>query len=175
MRAPIHAIWPPLALFGVDFTLFLVSLANGWWPIAVIMGIASAIMLFDARARVSDFHYARSLFSFSRNPERIAGIFQNSWCGRVACEVAAKSIGSDTGKAVRAHHHETGYRWYHVFPDGTFALKSAFLEPFFWRVTLLGHERARGRAPVRNRKASQSASKTGEAAGSAPVALRRAA
>ena len=173
MRVPIQAIWPPLAIFCVDFAAFAVSLANGWWPIAAIMAVACVIMLLDARARVRDYHYAQSLFSMSRNPERIAGIFQTSWCGRVACEVAAGEVNSSAGEAVRAYHRNTGYRWYHIFPDGTFARKSTFFEPFFWRVTLLGHERARGREPVKSRRPARAAQAVEEA--SSPAVLHRAA
>lgn len=149
MRAPLQAYWPPLILFAANFTILLsgIYFSIGW--LMVIMTIACVIMLFDVQARMKDFQYALMHIAAGRRPDRIAHILRASWCCRVACIAAAEAADGRSGEKVREFYQHAGYRWYHVFPDGTFTRETPFRYLQFWKVTLLGYAQARGRPIVR--------------------------
>jgi hypothetical protein len=149
MRAPLQAYWPPLTLFAADFMVLLSGMyfSVGW--LMAIMTVACIIMLFDVQARMKDFQYALMHIAAGRRPDRIANILRASWCCRIACIAAADASGVKPGKKVREFYLDAGYRWYHVFPDGTFTLETPFRYLQFWKVTLFGYAQARGRPVVR--------------------------
>lgn len=149
MRAPFLAYWPPLALFALDFVIFLAAVYFSIWWFAAIMAIACVIMLFDVQARMKDYNFALMHISAGRRPDRIANILRASWCCRIACIAAADSFNSESGKKARDFYRKAGYRWYHVFPDGTFTYETPFRYLAFWKVTLLGYAQARGKPSAR--------------------------
>ncbi len=143
MQIPFSAIWPPVALLIAAIAATIVTWLIGWWPITAIGVPGSAILAFDIRGRMIDYRHAHRHFSLGRDPVRVAKNYQMSWCGRVACEKAAVSAGAEPGDAVKKYYRDSGYRWFHIFPDNTFSLQSPFLSLRFWEVTLLGNNRAR--------------------------------
>ncbi|MGI9401515.1 MAG: hypothetical protein ACR2O0_09695 [Rhizobiaceae bacterium] len=145
MRAPFQAYWPPLALFAVDFVVLLAAVYFSIWWVAAIMAIACIIMLFDVQARMKDYNFALGHISAGRKPDRVAGILRMSWCCRMACVAAADTFDGKSGTKVREYYRDQGYRWYHIFPDGTFTLETPFRYLSFWKVTLLGYAQARGK------------------------------
>ena len=149
MRAPFQAYWPPLAIFAADFLVLLAAVYFSIWWIAAIMAVACIIMLFDARARTKDYQFALMHISAGRRPDRIAGILRMSWCCRMACIAAGDTVGVSSGDKIREFYRNAGYRWYHVFPDGTFTYETPFRYLTFWKVTLLGYAQARGKPSAR--------------------------
>jgi hypothetical protein len=126
MRVPLSAIWPPIVLFCADLAVMPIAAWLSWWLVAPLVA-GAAILVFDIRGRMSDFRLAVRHFTAGRRPERVAENFHFSWCGRVACASAAAAVDSATGKRVTDYYFANGYRWYHIFPDGTFTLNSPFL------------------------------------------------
>jgi len=138
----LRAVWPPLSLIALDIALLGAVFWLGWWPLAVPLLAGLAILVFDTAGRARDHASAVAFLSQGGDPRLIAKSCQFSWCGRVACQAAADSVGARAGGAVRRFYAVRGYRWFHIFPDETFTLRSPFLSGRFWRITLFGNHYA---------------------------------
>jgi hypothetical protein len=145
MRTPLTAVWPPILLLFADFGLLSLSLTAGWYILATLLVAGAAILLFDIRGRGRDYRAVREFVSSGKDPALIAHTYRFSWCGRVACEAAARDTSSSAAAAVRRYYRMAGYRWFHVFPDNTFTRRSPFLSPKFWSVTVFGNRQAQTR------------------------------
>lgn len=140
--APLDAIWPPLLLMALAATIGLVS---AWFDIKslVVLAIAGiAILVGDCFGRSKDYLNAKRRFVEARDRTESLEVvrrFRRAWCARVACNAAWKRTHN-----IERHEHELpenfvedayfdiGYRWWHIFPDGTFTRHSPFLKVAFW-------------------------------------------
>jgi hypothetical protein len=145
VRVPLSALWPPVALLAADLMLLGVAAYYRLTVPAALFAVGFAVLAFDIRGRIHDFHSARTHLKRGRNPARVAKSFQFSWCGRVACQSAAFAVNAAIGARVARYYRISGYRWFHIFPDNTFTLSSPFLTVRFWEITLRGNNRARQR------------------------------
>lgn len=145
MRVPLGAMWPPLLLLVLDIAVTAAAVLVGFVWLAIPGAIGAAILVLDAWGRKVDFRHAVRHLSAGRSPERVAGTYQFSWCGRVACLAAAREVGAEKARAVEDYYRTGGYRWWHVFPDNTFTRNSPFLSLRFWRITLGGNVHAQAR------------------------------
>ena len=145
MRVPLGAMWPPLLLLFLDITITVAAVVAGFAWLLIPGAIGAFILVLDAWGRKVDFRHAVRHLSAGRSPERVAGTYQFSWCGRVACLAAAREVGPDKAWAVEDYYRTGGYRWWHVFPDNTFTRNSPFLTLRFWRITLGGNVHAQSR------------------------------
>ncbi len=140
--APLDAIWPPLILMVLATVIGLIS---AWFDITyfvVLAVIGFAILIGDCLGRSRDYLNARRRFDVARDEIEVYEVvrrFRRAWCARVACEAAWKRAGvNEAGKSelgaryVRATYHMLGYRYWHIFPDGTFTKNSPFLKLAFW-------------------------------------------
>ena len=136
MRIAFLAVWPPFLLLAVAIALTAI-LAPA--PASLLPAIGACILVFDIRARLSDFRKTARLLSAgpAQLPRQVSR-FKRSWCQRTVVEWAARRALGPAGRAaVRREYFARGYRWYHVFPDQTFTAGSPFLKPRFW-IGLLG-------------------------------------
>jgi len=137
--APFDAIWLPLLLLSLAT---LVGLASAWLESYVLMGLAAigfAISTGDCFGRSKDYLNARRRFADARDEletYEVVRRFRRAWCARVACSAAWKRERScqrgGSKRYVDDTYYELGYRWWHIFPDGTFTKNSPFLKTAFW-------------------------------------------
>lgn len=129
------AVWPPTALGTASSALAGFAYTTGH-PITSLLGtVAVALLAADVWGRSTDYHTTRT--KLLRGGYLMPQIrkHQHSWCSRTAMYFAARSVHWAYADIVRAEYHAMGYRWYHIFPNGTFTRNSPFLNPKFW-VTL---------------------------------------
>jgi hypothetical protein len=112
----LKALWPPLSLmlFGVVLTPF--TLAG---IVFVIWGAA------DTLGRYKDYLY---LSSFEYLGERLALFYGRSFCGRNIVRAIEPAYGD--------LFHLSGYRWYHIVPDG---FPAVLFNRRFWVTLVKGH------------------------------------
>lgn len=132
-----------MTLMAAGSATLVAAYSFGFTIIAGLLAIGIVVLVFDMRGRCRDYHNALHHLGRGRDPARVAKSYQFSWCGRVACQAAANAAGNPAGRAVEYYYRENGYRWFHIFPDNTFTLKSPFLTLRFWEITLRGNNRAR--------------------------------
>ncbi|MCF6322652.1 MAG: hypothetical protein L3J32_12930 [Rhizobiaceae bacterium] len=140
--APLDAIWPPLALMFIATTIGLVSAWFGITFLAVLAVVGFAILIGDTFGRSRDYLNARRRFGEARDEIEVYEVvrrFRRAWCARVACQAAWKRAGvKEAGKFgmateyVKDTYFKLGYRYWHIFPDGTFTRNSPFLKIAFW-------------------------------------------
>ena len=140
--APLDAIWPPLALMALAAMIGLIS---AWFGIKSLAGLAILgifILIGDCFGRSKDYLNARRRFLEARDEEESLEVvrrFRRAWCARVACRAAWKRTLEEAphetlipADFVEQSYERLGYRWFHVFPDGTFTKNSPFLKIAFW-------------------------------------------
>ena len=101
-----------------------------WLPCFLVL---STILLFDVLARHKDY---KSLCK-SLTQENLLTKFKRhrrSACQRYACKAAARQ----KGLTYKGTFKTMGYKWYHVFPDGTFSRDCPFLKLAFYKVLVFG-------------------------------------
>ena len=144
MPVPIAATWPPLLLLAAAVAVSILSYMAGLWFLAIPAMMGVFILVLDTLGRIRDFRHAALHLGRGRNPARVASTYKFSWCGRKACEAAARSVSREVGDAVASYYRNCGYRWFHIFPDNTFTRNSPFLTLRFWQITLGGNMYAPG-------------------------------
>ncbi len=140
--APVDAIWPPLLLMALAASIGLIS---AWFDIkslVILAIIGIAILIGDCFGRSKDYLNAKRRFIEARDHAEnleVVRRFRRAWCARVACNAAWKTTRkSDRHEQqfpenfVEKAYFSIGYRWWHIFPDGTFTRHSPFLKVAFW-------------------------------------------
>ena len=140
--APLDAIWPPLLLMAMAATVGLVSAWLGIKTLVILAVVGIAILVGDCFGRSKDYRNARRRFIEARDEVESLDVvrrFRRAWCARVACNAAWKRTLAEVPHEsiieqdfVEVNYYRLGYRWYHVFPDGTFTKNSPFLKIAFW-------------------------------------------
>ncbi len=139
--APIDAIWPPLLLLAMAASIGMVTAYYGVLSLTILVVIGCAILIGDCFGRSKDYLNARRRFVEAANNYETYEVirrFRRAWCARVACSAAWKRefLRHDMAEAaetyVRDNYYRMGYRWWHIFPDGTFTKNSPFIKLAFW-------------------------------------------
>lgn len=175
MRVPIGAMWPPLFLLALDMLVLGFALQMHFWWLAVPAAVGVFVLALDAAGRGVDYRHAVRHLQRGRSAERVAGLFQYSWCGRIACRAAARAVSPEAAAAVGHYYRDSGYRWYHFFPDNTFTRESPFLNLRFWQITLGGNVHAQARFATGASRRAGDDRRRGRAGGVTREAVRRAA
>lgn len=127
------AVWPPITLGA----LAVLPIPTAPAPVAAILGAFALLMVFDARARLAEFNRATEIIR-KGGEVMLSWRHRGSWCQREMIKAAAATVGRR--HAVSGALHAWGYRWYHIFPDGSFERDSCLLKVSFW-TDLLGIKR----------------------------------
>lgn len=140
--APIDAIWPPLVLMALAAIVGLIGAWLGIKTLVILAVVGIAILIGDCFGRSKDYLSAHRRFIEARDENESLEVvrrFRRAWCARVACNAAWKRTLTEMPHEfaieqdfVEVHYFRLGYRWYHVFPDGTFTKNSPFLKIAFW-------------------------------------------
>lgn len=126
----VRALWPPYVLLGLS----LIASYHLFWLEPLVI-----IFLIDVTGRTRSYRKLESFKSVMKSCSRIDSIpyfprmwdaYGKSFCGRNVV-IAVFPLAS-------WYYYNQGYRWYHLFPDGTFRMNSTLLKPAFWRNLLKG-------------------------------------
>lgn len=117
----IKALWPPIILTLLSASL--VSIAPGYWK--VIPVILTVIMVIDIYGRGKCYLRLYSKPHVAYNT-KIWDYYGTSFCGR-------NVIKSVCIYDVKEYYYKKGYRWYHLFPDGTFTKRMTLFRLSFWK------------------------------------------
>ena len=112
-----------MALFGVD---------NMWLTFPFLIG--GTVFMLDMMARLQDFfvlHTKAFQGAGSNNYYKTLELMRYSKCQRNVAIAA-----SCNPNITRSYYYDSGYRWYHLFPDKTFSKDSPFIKLAFWKKTL---------------------------------------
>lgn len=125
----VRAVWPPLTLLSIA------AVASLFAPLTVTVPLIlfQVVMLFDAWARLREFDTARSLMQDGLAVGQLMRKHRHSWCQREMMKAAAASHMKAGDSLVSFLYRAQGYRWYHIFPDGTFSRDCPFLKRNFWQ------------------------------------------
>jgi hypothetical protein len=88
---------------------------------------------FDAWSRYQNYKMLRDQFYFYGFQPRIVKSFIKSRCQRDAALAAADELGFTD--ICKKHFYNSGYRWYHIFPDFVFTRPKFLLCKHFWLTT----------------------------------------
>lgn len=140
--APLDAIWPPILLMVLAAFVGLISAWFGIKTLVVLAILGIAILVGDCFGRSKDYLNAQRRFIEARDEAESLEVvrrFRRAWCARVACNAAWKrtNVQAPHDPAIEEHfvainYFRLGYRWYHIFPDGTFTRNSPFIKSAFW-------------------------------------------
>lgn len=120
----LRAIWFP-SMFLLMFLTVMYIGAYYMETVTTTIGLAgSTIFYLDVTGRYLDFRYVSRLRA--KDASLIAFSNRRSFCSR---QVMIAVLGPSTAR----YYKSMGYRWYHIFPDGTFSGRSPFLNLTFWR------------------------------------------
>lgn len=118
----LQAVWPPLALFFLGMGCFLLSSGV---VLAVLSLLFATVMIFDVIGRGRCYH---KLVHSEINQIRYVGVwrrYKGSFCSR--------NVVTTVFPSAKGYYRNAGYRWYHIFPDGTFTKKSTLFKLSFWK------------------------------------------
>ncbi len=140
--APLDAIWPPILLMALAAVIGLASAWFGIKTLVVLAVIAIGVLVGDCFGRSKDYLNAQRRFIEARDEVESLEVvrrFRRAWCARVACNAAWKRTlkqqpheNEISENFVQKSYLRLGYRWYHIFPDGTFTRNSPFIKSAFW-------------------------------------------
>lgn len=136
--APFDAIWPPIALLCIALGIAVVSYVYALYPLVFLATVGVFVLIGDCFGRSKDYRSARRRFSNSNSSEEQVDIvrrYRRAWCARVACNAAWKREHEqlDAPREFCSNvYRAMDYRWFHIFPDGTFTRHSPFLKSAFW-------------------------------------------
>ncbi|MBR9997317.1 MAG: hypothetical protein KFF73_00030 [Cyclobacteriaceae bacterium] len=103
----------------------------------LILSVCSVtIFLFaelDAYSRFQNYKMIRDLIFHHGFQGRIIRNFSHSKCQREAAYFAASDLGFK--REIKEYFRESGYRWYHVFPDFLWKHPDYLLSKYFWLTT----------------------------------------
>jgi len=88
----------------------------------------------DARSRYQNYKLIKDHLYIYGFQKRILKPFIKSRCQRDAIKAAADELGML--QLCREHFKNSGYRWYHLLPDGIFENSSVLFTKNFWLTTL---------------------------------------
>lgn len=120
----LRALYFPTCLLLMSLTIMIVGCYLMSLPVTLIGVAAGTIFYLDVTGRYLDYKYVSSLRP--KDARLIAFSQRRSFCSR---QVMIAVLGPSTAR----YYHSMGYRWYHIFPDGTFSGRSPFLNLNFWR------------------------------------------
>lgn len=122
MREFVKACWP-CATVG---TLGII----GAFTMSPLWVILTALMCFDIRTRWKDYNRLKKIIVRYGPDEVYLRVRRASWCQRTST-IAAFAYAGHEEFAIQ-FYDDRGYRFWHIFPDGTFSKNCTLIDVHFW-------------------------------------------
>lgn len=120
----LRALYFPTCLLLMSLIIMIVGCYLMSLPVTLIGVAAGTIFYLDVTGRYLDYKYVSRLRH--KDACLVAFSARRSFCSR---QVMIAVL----GPSIALYYYNFGYRWYHIFPDGTFSGRSPFLNLNFWR------------------------------------------
>ena len=132
----VQALHPPLFLGALCLLVF--SWGLGDYSLFFYLGFLGAlIFIWDTFNRFTEYKIILRKIRKKKYTTSVLKLFNKSWCQREMIKGAYRTISEWQYKKAKIYYKEQGFRWYHIFPTGTFQKKSIWLKSKFWKATFL--------------------------------------